>query len=231
MVSKLVRASVGILSLGFLAPSSIASPEVFDVAVQDWYTECLQTFLKQCCVSVPQDTHLRYSNFYLIDKEAGLCTDHLSCAFDRCSYKGIDASLGELSLVEEFESVQDRFDPINLPSHIAFPETAGDVSSAIRHAKGLKKKVSIKATGHSYAGSSTVGDSLQLNLRNLHKYANDDDAIVECVRNTNDITDRACGIALARGKNAYVKVGGGDVWSDVYLAVMGYQSGKYDVVG
>jgi hypothetical protein len=60
-----------------------------------------------------------------------------------------------------------------------------------------------------------------LNMRDYVKYASGDDKVIEC--DTADSFDAAlgdaCTLATARKKDAYIRVGGGQTWSEVYNAV------------
>ena len=57
-----------------------------------------------------------------------------------------------------------------------------------------------------------------INMRDFVKYAQGDDSITECDNNGNTIDGDACILALAKGMNAYIRVGGGQTWSEVYNA-------------
>jgi len=194
--------------------------------------DCYRTFVDHCCVS-DQDPHLLYSNHILIEEPSGLCTNHLFCAFEECSYKGAE-KIATLPVNDQttYDDLKDIFGTLNLPSKIVFPKTTKDAIYAIRYAKENNLKVSIKTTSHSYTGSSTVGGSLQLNPRDFEKYS--DEGVVECIGDDDNL-DNTCRLAKARGKNAYLKIGGGQTWSDVYVEVMHHanttNSTKYDIIG
>ena len=94
--------------------------------------------------------------------------------------------------------------------------------AAIKHAKKHNLQISIKSTGHSYFGAHTKAGSLMLNMRDYAKYASGNDKIIKC--DTADSSDDdelgdACTLATARKKDAYIRVGGGQTWSEVYNAV------------
>ena len=112
----------------------------------------------------------------------------------------------------------------NLPPKVLLPRTAGDVVAAVEFAKAHGVEISIKNSGHSYAGSSTKANTLLVNMNQYKRYAFDDkktNGIVECtntailMERTNniivnqDLSNQACLLAVARGKNAYIRVGGG----------------------
>ena len=208
--------------------------EIHTVNPTDWLQQCFRTFTDSCCFS-EVDLHIFYSNHWLIEKPSGLCTDHLSCAFEECSPKGFEMiSVLPVDDDSTYEHVKDIFGTLNLPSKMVFPKTVQDVIHSIQYAKANNMTVSIKATSHSYTGSSTVGGSLQLNLRDFEKYT--EEGVKECTIN-DDVEGtenyNACQLAKARGKKAFLKIGGGQTWSDAYLAVLNANntSVRYDIVG
>ena len=193
----------------------------------DWVHQCARTFQEYSNPSLPH--YIARSNFYLIDEPSGLCADALTCAFDECQYSKTDyhslVCLGnqtDLSSASYDDLASTcNFPPSSLPDRITFPKNAADVISAIKYAKKHNLQVSIKSTGHSYSGSNTKAGSLMLNMRDYVKYASGNDKIIECDGGTSDddILGDSCNLAKARGKNAYIRVGGGQTWSDVYIAV------------
>ena len=77
-----------------------------------------------------------------------------------------------------------------------------------------------------YSGASTSARSVQLNLREYPKYSKT--TIVECtgINNSNIVTkdnQAACKLAVARGKQAVVRVGGGEIFNDVVTSVWAYR--------
>lgn len=209
----------------------LSSQVIKSVDVNDWYEECFKIFLNACCKE--GSTKICYSNYDLIEKPSGLCTNHLACAFQECSEKGFNRQQFQtIDPDSTYNDVKHNFGSLNLPIMISFPKNAAEVVGAVRHAKKEGLKVSIKSTGHSSTGSSTVGNSLQLNLRDYNKNSVDPTSVVECTIDRSDEHRNACKLAIARGKKALIKVGGGEVWSDVYLAVMNAKTEDcYHVVG
>ena len=213
------------------AHSEIGRPATFkDVDPTDWLHECATEFKKN---ALPNTNYVALSNYLLIEKPSGLCADFLGCAFSRCNItiEGILQLFAYPNLENiEYKDVEHKFGPLNLPDYVSFPESVKDVKDAISYASYACKGVSIKNGGHSYSGASTQAESVQLNLRKFPKYSAK--SIVEC---TEKSVDNACKLALARGKNATIRVGGGELWNDVYQAVMNYpvkdQPPKYDIVG
>ena len=185
--------------------------------------------------------------------------NHLSCAFAKCNGTSLDPFIEHVLQNANSGGGADGEDPVlrlqnslssttswNLPRFIAFPETVSHVGQAVEWAKQRQVPISIKSTGHSYTGSSTLTGSLQLNLRQLKSYSAH--SITECdtvLKDDNEEGDNdpnarpfqaACRLARARGKQAVVQVGGGEVWSDVYLALLASQAlgqtvHSYEAVG
>lgn len=221
--------------VGLVSSQELVNPD-------DWVQECFATFQENCCENDSSNTRLRYSNFYLIEEPSGLCADHLSCAFTKCDRTGLDefdpnvSGHTPVTNSTTFEEIENAFGELALPSHISFPESVSDVVKGLKYARDNGLKVSIKSTGHSYTGSSTIKDSLQLNLRALKTYT--DDGVVECkyVVNTEDPDFDACRLADARDKRALIRVGGGETWSAVYTTLMAKNNDpdtwvKYEAVG
>jgi len=208
----------------------------------------IQDFLDECYNEFTIYPRGNRTNHNLIDQPSGLCLDHLFCAFERCSpdseflngqvdmteYKNIfngDSSPEEVD--EEYGSMyaatlKEWLDPTNpaynLPPKVLLPRTAGDVVAAVEFAKAHGVEISIKNSGHSYAGSSTKANTLLVNMNQYKRYAFDDketNGIVECtntailMERTNniivnqDLSTQACLLAVARGTNAFIRVGGG----------------------
>jgi FAD/FMN-containing dehydrogenase len=240
---------VSLLLAYLFVPIALMSGASYNVVnPDDWVHDCLWTFQEQSFPSElrrqinQQDflSYINYSNYLLIDKPSGLCSDFMTCAFEKCN---ITQDLNALTVEEEiqlldtlknatgnsYDDVASNFGVLNLPDTITFPETVVDVVDAIIYAKEHNLTVSIKSTGHSYAGSYNMKGSLQLNLRELKQYTTD--GVVECALFPN-ASDTACSVAQGRGMNAIIRVGGGEVWSNVYLAVMNANTTvTYGVVG
>jgi hypothetical protein len=202
---------------------------ITDVKKDDWVKQCAATFKEY---NIPGNPQLNRSNFYLIEEPSGLCADALSCAFDKCygSTDGGEDNEAIQCIYNQTDLASMSYDDIEsscelpksaLPKSIMFPENAADVIAAIKHAKKHQLQVSVKSTGHSYTGAHTKAGTLMLNMRDYTKYALGDDKIVECKQeiSPNAEVGDACTLAVARGKGAYIHVGGGQTWSEVYNTV------------
>lgn len=99
----------------------------------------------------------------------------------------------------------------DLPAYTVQAETVQDIKAAIEFAKAHDIPVSVKSTGHSYSGSSTMAGTLMIWMNKFEKHG----AI-------GPHTD-TCGTT----EPTTLKLGGGQPWFEAYSAV----SGKYDLVG
>ena len=167
----------------------------------------------------------------LENQPSGLCLHALSCAFENCApYKSDPVG------VEEWI---DPSNPLyNVPSSVIFPAVAGDVVAVVEFATDNGLELSVKNSGHNQAGASSKKDTLLVNTQRYAEYASN--GIVECsdidenVINQ-DLSNQACLMALARDKNAFIRVGGGENFGDVYGSVRAFneaqESFKYHAVG
>lgn len=208
------------------APTTTFATEIVD-----------KNFCLRECVSPFQSNgfseSIDYSNYYLRDAEHGLCADHLACAFVDCAWTTeAQNALASADLTQvDYASIANHLPASNLPDVVAFPQNVKQLVMAVKTAGqrnlGL---ISVKTSGHSYAGSSTMRNSLQINLRNITQYAAT--GIKECTQSSTG----SCVLALARGKKAILRVGGGEAHDDTYRAVLNWNSNsnntnKYTVVG
>ena len=136
-----------------------------------------------------------------------------------------------------------------LPAAVVHPEHPGDVSAAVRFAADNGLRISVKTSGHNWMGSSTRKGTLLLNLSKLRKYAlpeSPSDGIFECnpvgagddggvvvVEPRVGTMDEpyhsesvaaACKLALARGKPAIMRAGGGQIVDEGLRAVEEWNS-------
>ena len=178
------------------------------------------------------------SNYYLFEAPGGLCTQVASCAFEGCLGPFVDL-LGRFSFHYQSEALDPNAPVItreevadfsnderfNLQAATVHVQNAGDVSAAIKYATENEIGLSVKTSGHNWMGASVKKDTLNLNLSKLKKYALPElsnEAITECAEDpslTGAIGD-ACKLASARGKNAVIRVGGGQVRNRFRLCSM-----------
>ena len=85
-------------------------------------------------------------------------------------------------------------------------------------------EISIKNSGHSYTSASSKGDTLHLNMNRYQTYATSG-GVIDCSTMDIDVGDdpslaeQPCRLALAKGKDAVIRVGGGENWGEVFSAV------------
>ena len=186
----------------------------------------------------------KFSNYDLIAAPSGLCTDTLSCAFANCKVSpayligGAYPALAALDVAnatnEDVAALAAAHNlTLNLPDQVALPTSVQDIVDVVEHAKAAGMPVSVKTSGHSYPGSSTLAGSVNVNLRDFPKVsqvpwmqsllAGDLPAVTPCdaefLASRGLEMPQACRLALARGNPAVLRVGGGEVWDDAYRAV------------
>uniref|UniRef100_A0A7M5XHT2 FAD-binding PCMH-type domain-containing protein n=2 Tax=Clytia hemisphaerica TaxID=252671 RepID=A0A7M5XHT2_9CNID len=104
----------------------------------------------------------------------------------------------------------------NIPAYSVEVKSVRDVQLAIAFANKYNIAVSIKTSGHSYAGSSMGKSTLLIWTRNLPEHLKTVDDVKQ------NFTD-SCGTVFTHA----VKVGGGQRWNSVYKAL----NSKYHIVG
>ena len=106
--------------------------------------------------------------------------------------------------------------PWNIPAYSVDALNVSDVQKAIAFANKHNLSVTVKTSGHNYAGASMGKDSLMIWMHNFESY----------LQSVNDVkknfTD-TCGTKYSHA----VKVGGGQVWDSVYRAL----GSDYHIVG
>ncbi|CAK8991071.1 unnamed protein product [Durusdinium trenchii] len=217
-----------------------------------WFRDCVDAFAEegyQLTVPAPGPMSLvNHSNYDLYLQASRLCQDFLFCAYQGCTppKRGACAALQE-DKIRQFAGYPGkltaqlrRCPPDNLPFSVVTAETVSDIIDGIKSAKQLGTTVSVKTSGHNYAGSSTFHGSVSINMANYEKYSKSN--ILECgtlpepVPTSMSNQKAVCKLAAARGKLAVVRVGGGENWNEVYSAVYWYQfpsqtTRRYHVVG
>ena len=252
----LVSIIVSSWKLGAAAPDFLGLPwselkervddQLIDTSAQDYVDQCYPEFMKPVeAWPGDRDSH------NLIDQRSGLCMTNL--------LTGLSPTLLDVmpmtSFVEDQESgFQKSMDPANpafdIPSKVLFPRNAGDVVAAVDFAKTHSVELSVKNSGHSYSGKSMKANTLLVNMNQYVRYAYDDEemhGIVECTGTSedtsgtrsnvvnDDLSNQACRLAIARGKSAFIRVGGGENFDKLYRSVKMFnekqEEYKYHVVG
>eukprot|EP01062_Namystynia_karyoxenos_P019979 TRINITY_DN17559_c0_g1_i1.p1 TRINITY_DN17559_c0_g1~~TRINITY_DN17559_c0_g1_i1.p1 ORF type:complete len:641 (+),score=170.45 TRINITY_DN17559_c0_g1_i1:83-1924(+) len=128
----------------------------------------------------------------LVSAANGLCVQQHDCRKVRC-----DESLGD-----------------NIPAYSAVVRNVSDVQIALAFAQEHNLQVTVKTTGHNYAGSSMGKNSLMIWMHKFEKY----NTIY-----TDSQWGDTCGTKYAHS----IRVGGGQSWGEVYAEV----ADKFDIVG
>jgi len=188
---------------------------VHEVDPTDWLNQCAY-FFKLGGFQPEGSMFPRYSTYYLKEKESGLCTMTLSAAFVNMEYsESVQQALQDHDLMKaEFAAVEGMLPTMALPALMSFPQTALDVVEVVKFANRHNMLVSVKNSGHSYSGQSTRRNSIQLNMRAYPVYSKI--GIYEC--DSVELGHPAaapCRLAVARGKGAVARVGGGEGNDDV----------------
>ena len=206
---------------GGSSPDS-ASVAITDVDPTNWLRECVQPY--QSHWPAGGGHYLGYwSNYYQIGMKSGLCADALSCAFERCEWTDqAQKVLSSADSTTTFGDIATNLPALNLPDQIGFPDSVAQLVELVKYAESHGKRVTVKTSGHSYVGASTAKGSVQANLRNFPKYSHE--SITQCNSETLGIHAASCKLALARGKTAVARVGGGEVFDELYRAVIDWNS-------
>ena len=221
----LPRASSGGLraSPAALKASALKSGLVQEVDANAWVHQCLQYFDKY------GDS---FSDYDLISMPAGLCGYVASGAFENCELP----SEWPENLYENTDLAKiarDNGTPLNLPDQLAFPKSVKDIVDIVEFAKTARMPISVKTSGHSYTGSNMLAGSVNVNLRDFPKYSQKSllhsvlmhelPAVTACdadgMASVGLELPSACALALARGKPAVLRIGGGELWDDAVRAV------------
>eukprot|EP00438_Fugacium_kawagutii_P002958 Skav219512 [mRNA] locus=scaffold3561:122719:124776:+ [translate_table: standard] len=210
--------------------------------------ECVPSFSEEgyglkAPTSVPMSLE-NHSSYELYLKPSGLCQNSLFCAYQGCTPpKGRACAALQEDRIRELVASPEKLTahlhlcpPDNLPFSVVKVETVADIIEAVSFASHTGRPISIKVSGHNYAGSSLFYGSVNINMANYQKYSKS--SILECGGlEPMDINQKAvCVLAAARGKKAVVRVGGGENWNELYSAVYWYlaptqTTRRYLVVG
>jgi len=222
ILSALITASTIPFNNGAEASGSAA---VMKVDPTDWLRECVAPYKAAKLFEKPffgAHRHLdKWSNLFQLAMPHGLCSDALSCAFERCEWsEEADAAMIKVSDLSKttFDQVSKHLPPLNLPAHIGFPKSVAQLVKIVKAANANSQKISVKTGGHSYFGSHTWKGSVQVNMRSFPKYS------ASSVRLCDTADDMVCKLARARKKKAVVRVGGGELWDEVYRAVIDWNT-------
>ena len=153
------------------------------------------------------------ADYFYKDAKHGHCTMKLESAFGMMNwnytlkavfddyFNGIEPGSKE-HMKLKFSEIEQSLPSMSLPSYMIEPRTAKDAVEAVNFAKVHGLQLSVKNTGHDYAGQSDVKDSLQLNMRNFPKYSENEIVVCKEGSETSSLEGPPCVLALARGKTA-----------------------------
>ena len=155
-----------------LADSSVGNINVTDAAALDlnlqltnsnsWAQECLSYFQLTGTFAPYQGANatpnrVQPSNYILRGMPSGLCADFIVTQFEECqlpSDEGIQL-LANLKIDEESD-VEETLDSagvsLALPAFTGFPKSVKDIVDIVNYADGNNVPISVKTSGHSYAG-------------------------------------------------------------------------------
>jgi len=210
--------------------SVLSSPEVLHIpTVIEWKEQCLDPMIFDQ-YPMPEPFHLfGYDIGYA---PAGVCMVHMSCMYPGCKYMfaGPESCPADTPNCIRYNSVleppfdsSDLFDDeMELPAAVLHPKTASDVVRGVEFAKEHGIGISVKVMGHSYFGSSTARGTLLIKMSTNYASYGIDGSLTECgvgVHEVGTADGMACDLAEARGKKAYLRVGGGELFDTAYRAV------------
>ena len=182
------------------------------------------TDFKEC---IPEFYEEDSTNHALIDQPSGMCLPNLLLGWEAGGWLSqlnpLTQELKSLDTLMGFEGNDTTPSPIagdesnrrlNLPYKVVFPSVASDVIKSIKFAKENTVEISVKNSGHSYSGASSKRNTLLVNMNRYKHYASggitDCDADLLGIAVADDLSNQACLLALARGKPAVIRVGGGE---------------------
>jgi len=186
-----------------------------------WKEECWDVFVNE---NATENPGFQLSNYQLLYQESGLCMDHAACAYQHClappNFDKLYAGHPNFLVPGLDQVVEER---LNLPAYVLQPATASDIVHAVQFCKTHDIGVTVKTSGHSYYGASTGRGTLLIKMSPNYPIYSQELLVTECHRdmlNMNDTaTEMACGVAKARGKNAFLRVGGGELFDHAYRSV------------
>ena len=132
--------------------------------------------------------------FNISDSGNGICMQYHDCSKEFCK----------------------KDNPWNIPAYSVEALNVEDIQKSIAFANKHNLPVTVKTSGHNYAGSSMGKDSLLIWMHNFESYLKTVDDVKKNYTDT-------CGTKYPHA----VKVGGGQVWNSVYRAV----GSDYHIVG
>jgi len=122
----------------------------------------------------------------------------------------------------------------NLPPKVVFPAVTADVVAIVDFANKHQFELSVKASGHNYAGASTKSDTLLVNMRDITING----GVTECREDetiNDDFSNQACYLVRKRNLNGYIRVSGTESFGSAFKSVREFNEAqsefKYLLVG
>jgi len=206
----------------------LSSPSILNLpAASEWEEQCLRPMLKS-------DTLTENFHLYGYDigyKPAGVCMIHMLCMYENCNSPPSYFQHNETAedwrynqaLEPPFDSSDLFEDIMELPAAVLHPKVASDIVHGIEFAQKHDISISVKVLGHSYFGASTNRGTLLIKMSSHYPQYGIEGSLTECsgvdTTNAADANGVACALATARGKDAFIRVGGGEVFDTAYRAV------------
>jgi len=199
--------------------SSQLSEGAFQVSKpDDWLAQCVRPFAD---LDLSDPLTAKISNYQLLNQPSGMCMVQGNCAYKECEgpFSG-STTRQTYNSAEYTDHMLKTTEGLDLPDVTVHPIHVGDISEAIKFAVANKIEISVKTSGHTYTGASMKAETILINLSKLKKYS-PNGSIVEC--KNGDIlegaSEKSCDLAIARGKTAFVRVGGGEIFDELLQAV------------
>jgi len=213
--------------------STLSSPDILNLPTPvDWKEECLDPMLFQD--ELPPDPFQIYG-YDIGYKPSGVCMVHMSCVYDGCNYyfsgsevcpaDKPDCWMPNRALSPPFDATNLYEDNMELPAAVLHPNSASDVVRGIEFANQHDIGVTVKVVGHSFFGSSTARGTLLIKMSTNYPQYGIEGSLTECDLfkqgncNGDEACIEACTLAIARGKRAFLRVGGGELFDTAYRAV------------
>ena len=233
------QASLSDLDWDGLASKLSSSSALVDASTAKYIEECTETFLNTPIGELSQHD--------LVAKPSGLCMHFAVCGYKMCSPSNA-TTYGEFLEFNGIpgqpapqEAIDVLLDPnnyrFNVPFKVVQPVTVSDIVEAVNFAAENGVELSVKNSGHNYAGASTKKDTILIHTPSLPKFSAT--SLEECTPEDGDISadldNQACKLALARNCPATIRVGGGENFGEFYTAVKTFNDNagvyKYHPVG
>jgi len=235
------RRSIGERNIPWDQLAAKLSPNAFliDTSNEEYGKQCLPEFEKPKFLE---------SHKNLVNAPDGICMIGFYSGFKKAipfpnaklTYKEIidkkNFSLGNTTMPNEVrEYVNDISNPqYNLPPKVVFPAVTADVVAIIKFANKYQFELSVKASGHNYAGASTKVDTLLVNMRDIKING----GVTECREDetiNDDFSNQACYLVRKRNLNGYIRVSGTESFGSAYKSVREFNEAqsefKYLLVG